>query len=191
MAETNPSANGKNASEATALPTVNDEVVIDATTQPGFAANPVIRVDGTTAGAASGIHLGIGSADSVLRGFMITGFSDDAVVLTSGIGRMTVEGNWLGTDGTGAVGAGVGDDGIDVNAPDVIIRNNVINNAGDEGIDVLDTGATIQGNIIGLEPDGSSGAGNADVGIALFAASTTIGGTRPPNATSSRTTGRA
>ncbi|NND03271.1 MAG: hypothetical protein HKN91_10830, partial [Acidimicrobiia bacterium] len=163
-------------SPASPLPTVNDEVTIDATTQPGYTASPVIRVDGASAGVASGFHLGVGSADSVLRGFMVTGFSVDGVVLTSGIGRMIVEDNWIGTDGTGAVGAGMGDDGVEINAPDAVIRNNVINNATDEGIDVLGTGADIYGNIIGLDPDGSSGSGNLDVGIALFADNTTIGG---------------
>ena len=53
--------------------------------------------------------------------------------------------------------------------------------AGDEGINIAGSGVTghiIQGNYIGLDPDGATGPGNSDVGLAIITGSgNTIGGT--------------
>ncbi|MDH3704976.1 MAG: right-handed parallel beta-helix repeat-containing protein [Acidimicrobiia bacterium] len=110
---------------------------------------------------------------------MITRFDVDGILVAGGATGVVIRSNWVGSDGTGAAAAGNGDDGIDLNGADAIIHSNVVNNSGDEGIDVRGARATITGNIIGLEADGTTGAGNYDVGIALFATDTTIGGTAP------------
>ena len=80
-----------------------------------------------------------------------------------------IQGNWIGTTGTGSIGVGNGNTGINVEGANTIIGGtgandgNVITNNGNEGINVAGTGAgtgtIIQGNIIGLDPDGSNGIG--------------------------------
>ncbi|MDH5294964.1 MAG: hypothetical protein OEW91_14910, partial [Acidimicrobiia bacterium] len=163
-------------SPTSALPSVSAPVTLDATTQPGWTANPIVRLDGASAGSVSGLSVGGAADGSVIDGLMVTRFGVDGVWLASGADGVTVARTWIGTNGSGASSMGNGDDGIDINGINAVIDRNVVNHSGDEGIDVRANGATITGNIIGLEPDGSSGSGNIDVGIALFGANTTIGG---------------
>jgi len=80
-----------------ALPTITDSVVIDATTQPGFAGMPLIELRGTLAGAASGLQI---NGDNVtLRGFIINDFTSGGIDIT-GTGHV-IQGNYIGTDATG------------------------------------------------------------------------------------------
>jgi trimeric autotransporter adhesin len=93
---------------AAALPTISEAVVIDGTTQPGFGASPLIRLDGAGAGAGvSGLTLGAGSSGSELRGLMLTRFTGDGLLI--GSDNNLVSGNFVGTDGSAALGnAGAG-----------------------------------------------------------------------------------
>lgn len=167
--------------------------IIDGTTQTinrgdTNSLGPEIQIDGAFAGAVvDGLSFSGTSDGSVVRGLMITRFTRDGVLIQSGTEDITIAGNWIGTDGTGASSMGNGDEGIEVlgggnniggtGADD---RNVIVNN-GDEGINLTGawaTGNIIRGNYIGLEPDGTSGTGNGDVGIALLAGAVgnTIGG---------------
>ena len=47
-----------------ALPTITGQVTIDGATQPGYAGTPLIKIDGASAGAVSGLVLGAGSSGS-------------------------------------------------------------------------------------------------------------------------------
>jgi hypothetical protein len=172
------------------LPAIATQATIDGTTQAGYAGTPLVRIDGASAGAgASGITLAAGADNSVIQGLMVTGFSRDGILVQSGVDSITIAANWIGTAGTGTTGVGNGDDGIDLRGSNALIGGlgpndgNVITNSGDEGIDIVGTGVTghtIQGNMIGLDPDGASGSGNSDVGIAIISGSgNTIGGTSP------------
>ncbi len=171
----------------TALPALSDSVGVDGTTEPDFAGTPVVRIDGSLAGPnVDGLSLASGSSGSIVRGFMITRFSRDGILVQSGAANITIAGNWIGTAGTGTTGTGNSDDGIDLRGSAALIGGtvpgdrNVVTQSGDEGIDIVGTGATghvIRGNIIGLDPDGSTGGGNADVGIAIISGTgNTIGG---------------
>ena len=176
---------------ASALPSITDTVTIDGSSEPDYAANtPVVRIDGATAGgSASGITFTGTSDGSTLRGLMVTRFTVDGIVVQSGADGITIAGNWIGTSGTGSTGVGNADDGIDLRGTGAIIGGtgpsdrNVITNSGDEGVDIVGAGVTghlIQGNFIGVDPDGSTGGGNADVGIAIISGSgNTIGGATP------------
>ncbi len=117
----------------------------------------------------------------------MTRFSRDGLLIQAGADNVVIAGNWIGTTGTGAVGTGNGDDNIDLRGAFATIGGNsvndrnVITNAGDEGIDITGAAATgnfVLGNFIGLDPDGSTGSGNGDVGIAVIsgASANTIGG---------------
>ncbi len=170
-----------------ALPSITGPTVIDATSQPGFTGTPLIRLDGNGVTGASGLVLSSTSDGSVIRGLMITRFKVDGIQIQSGADDITVAGNWIGTAGTGTTGTGNTDEGIDLAGSRAIIGGtgpydrNVITNNGDEGITIVGSGITshvIRGNYIGLNPDGSSGSGNVDVGVAIISGSgNTIGGT--------------
>jgi len=171
------------------LPAITDTVIIDGTTDPDFAGDPVIRIDGSSAGAGvNGLRFAAASDGSIVRGLMITRFSGYGIQVDAGADGITIANNWIGTTGTGSTGVGNTNSGINIQGANTIVGGlgindgNVITNNGNEGINVAGAGATgtiIQGNIIGLDPDGSTGSGNADVGIALLsgAHNTTIGGT--------------
>ena len=104
----------------------------------------------------------------------------DATYTTIPTGTV-IQGNWIGTTGTGSTGVGNGNAGINVEGANTIIGGtgvndgNVITNNGNEGINVavaVRPAPSSRATIIGLDPDGSTGSGNADVGIALIAGAT-------------------
>uniref|UniRef100_UPI0035644A97 DUF4347 domain-containing protein n=1 Tax=Novipirellula sp. TaxID=2795430 RepID=UPI0035644A97 len=169
----------------TALPSITETLIINGLSEPDYVSTPVVRIDGAASGF-SGITIAAGGAGSTIQGLMITGFTVDGIHVASGANNVTIADNWIGTAGTGTTGignSGVGnsDDGIDIAGSNANILRNVITNSGDEGITIVGSGVTghiIQGNIIGLDPDGATGSGNTDVGIALISGSgNTIGGT--------------
>jgi CSLREA domain-containing protein len=171
-----------------ALDPISEAVLINGFSQYGALTptDPIIEING--AGIINdGLTFASTSDGSVVQGLMITGFSRFGIQVDSGADEITIIGNWIGTTGTGYTGVG-NDTGINIQGANTIIGGtgandgNVITNNSNEGINITGSGATgtkIQGNIIGLDPDGSTGSGNADVGIALLsgAHNTTIGGT--------------
>ncbi|QEF96413.1 hypothetical protein Mal15_04410 [Stieleria maiorica] len=159
---------------------ITDAVTLDGLSEPDYAGTPVVRIDGNASGF-SGISVAAGGAGSTIQGLMITGFTLDGIHIASGANNVTIADNWIGTSGTGSTGIGNGDDGIDIAGSNAQILRNVITNNGDEGITIVGTGVTghvIQGNYVGLDPDGATGGGNTDVGIAIISGTgNTIGGT--------------
>jgi hypothetical protein len=185
----------------TGLPAITDTIVIDGTTDSDYSGDPVIRIDGAGVNAGiDGLKFANGSDGSAVRGLIITNFTRNGIQIDSGADGVSITNNWIGTTGNGTSGDGNSNNGINVQGANTVIGGtgvndgNVITNSGNEGINLTGTGATgtvIQGNIIGLDPDGSTGSGNTDVGIAVLsgAHNTTIGGTDPQArniATSSR-----
>jgi hypothetical protein len=61
------------------LPAITKPVLIDGTTQPGFAGQPLIEIEGSSAGLASGLELDAGSSGSVIRGLIINRFQLSAI----------------------------------------------------------------------------------------------------------------
>lgn len=161
------------------LPNVEQPIVIDGTTQSGYAGVPNVYIDGSSLGSAvTGLRL-LGD-NSEVRGIGITNFQGNGLWLF-GAGGSRVRGTYVGIapDG-GAAGNGTG---IRIQASNVLVGGttpedrNVISGNG-SGISVdSDAGATvIRGNYVG-----TSGAGTAAVpngtGIVLDDSSATIGGT--------------
>ena len=172
---------------AAALPTITDAVILDATTQEGFAGAPVIELNGAGAGAgASGLVLAAGSDGSTVRGFVINRFDQFGIWIESD--GNTIAGNWIGLDATGALPAGNGVDGISVNGG---ATNNTIGGTGaadrnvisanlDEGIAIDGAdGTLVIGNYIGTNAAGTVAFGNRGDGISIQygATNTTVGGT--------------
>jgi len=125
-------------SPQTPLPTVQDPVVIDATTQPGEGR---VRLDGNSAGAgANGLRITAGS--STVRGLIITRFARHGILLESN-GDNLIEGNYIGTDPSDTPGLGNGGAGVMVESGTGhrISQNSMANNGG-LGIDLAPAGAT-------------------------------------------------
>src|SRR5262249_41283446 len=132
---------------------VTHAVVIDGTTQPGFAGSPLIDLDGAavTPGASG---LVIHADNSTIKGLAITDFlihnDDDPDRSTPGLGIAgsgnVVQGNYLGTDVTGTPGMGNGI-GLYVASG----SNNLI------GGTTAGAGNLISGNWYGLYLSGGSG----------------------------------
>ncbi|MEL6983720.1 MAG: NosD domain-containing protein, partial [Actinomycetota bacterium] len=108
-------------SPASALPTIGDTTTINATTQSGWTpttvaapagldGTPAILLDGSSAGATSGLVVG---ADSVvIDGLVIGGFTNHGIEITGD--DATVTGSFIGTDASGTTALANGRDGINV-----------------------------------------------------------------------------
>jgi hypothetical protein len=173
------------------LPGILNPVVIDGATQPGFAGQPVIELNGSGAGpSAYGLDIGAGS--STVRGLVINRFSLGGIRLY-GNGGNTIQGNYVGTglygtNAPGNTGAGLSVDhcannqiGGTVAGAGNLLSGNGFGSAGNaDGIVLSGTGSfnnTVRGNLIGTDVTGTRALPNARAGIVLWhAPNNTIGG---------------
>ncbi len=169
----------------TELPAISDQVVIDGTTAPGYAGTPLVRIDGSGAGSATGISLLGGSDGSQVLGLSITNFAGDGIYIDGSDGH-TLQGNFIGTDGSTALGnSGHGihirNSGSNTIGGTGVNDHNVISGNGGNGIFLEGSGATnnqIFGNYIGTDATGALDLGNTLDGIVFDsgASNNTIGG---------------
>jgi hypothetical protein len=89
---------------ASVLPAITSPVIIDATTQPGFAGKPVIEISGAAASGNAGLRFVVGS--STLRGVAMNHFPVQNIELDSV--SNSIQGNFIGTDVTGTIARGGG-----------------------------------------------------------------------------------
>lgn len=134
-----------------ALPPITDPVIVDGSSQPGFAGGPLIELDGTNAGgAAAGLVITAGS--STVQGLVINRFAD-GIEINGGNGN-TIQGNYIGTDVAGTTLVGNGQHGVFV----VDSSNNLIGGttpgaenliAGNGANGVTITGASQRDTVLG------------------------------------------
>jgi parallel beta-helix repeat protein len=148
-----------------ALPTVTNPVIIDGTTQPGYAGKPLIELSGAALfGGVDGLHISAGS--SIVRGLVINRFLDAQIRLDTN-GNDIVAGNYLGTDSTGTQdfftgGTGVavvGTSGNRIGGMTTADRNVIAGMSAYDGVTTgIDlentTGTRIEGNFIGTDVTG-------------------------------------
>jgi hypothetical protein len=164
---------------ASPLPTISHAVIIDGTSQVGYAVGaPVIALDGSAVGYAAGLTLS--ASDSTIKGLVIDHFAG-AGILLNGSSNVDIEGNFIGIDPTGttaapnAVGIQIGDYGsfyfnsdITIGGPTVASRNVISGNTA-TGVLVpygdVAAGLTIQGNFVGTDANGTKPLGNGLDGI--------------------------
>ena len=172
------------------LPTILETVTIDGTSQPGFAGNPIIELNGTSAGVeAYGLKMIAGNCR--VRGLIFNRFSFDGLILSEN-GSNIIEGNYIGTNaaGTGSLGNlrnGVGIEcsnnligGTTANARNIISGNHVNGIAVATSTGNQPVGNLIQGNYVGTNALGNSIVGNLGNGIKIQTGSaSSIGGTVP------------
>ncbi len=186
----------------TPLPNVVDAVRIDGYTQSGASPNTLqvgndavllIELDGSLAGVnADGLFLNV--TGSVILGLVINNFGQDGIQVL-GFGESEIEGNFIGTDPTGTIARGNGNNGIG-------IRNSASNRIGGTEpaqrnlISGNGTGVFIgngpsqnnrvEGNYIGTDASGTNAVPNeygvlisAEGGVFVYASKNRIGGTAP------------
>ena len=97
------------------LPQITNSVTIDGTSQAGYSGTPIVELNGSQAGGGSdGLQL---DADNItVQGLVINQFSNNGIEIEGGNGDL-IQGNYIGTDATGMVGMGNGDDGITMTRP--------------------------------------------------------------------------
>jgi hypothetical protein len=169
-----------------ALPMITDPVIIDGTTQPGYAGTPLIEINGSLLPANTDGLL-ITDGGSTVRGLAINRCPRDAIRIES-LGTNIIQGNFLGTDTTGTEPLANGNGGVTINgSPGNLIggttaaERNVISGGNQDGIYLISSGATgnvISGNYIGTSVTGQAGLGNVYNGLEISdASSNVIGGT--------------
>jgi photosystem II stability/assembly factor-like uncharacterized protein len=188
----------------TPLPAATDPVVIDGTTQPGFAGTPVVELRGSNilssspagtvvAGPGSGLNLTAG--DSTVRGLVINGFGGGSGILIQTGGNNRVEGNIIGLDPTGTVRRANGGAGVAVQSSSGNViggtspsqRNIISGNSGGGVVVSGGAGNLIKGNYIGTDVTGalsfadSGGGWGVSLGDGNPSATTdsVVGGTEP------------
>ena len=88
-----------------ALPSITDPVVIDGTTQSGYAGAPRVELNGAGIGGNSADGLAILAGGSTVKGLAINRCPRDGIRL-SGFGTNVIQANYLGTDLTGSSALG-------------------------------------------------------------------------------------
>jgi hypothetical protein len=165
------------------LPLITSPVVIDGSTQPGFAGLPLIEISGATIGNnGSGLSIDTGGSGSTIRSLVINhGWSLGILLLAN---NCVIEGCFLGTDPTGTIAFG-NTQGIGtaasvtnnlIGGTTAVARNLISGNA--IGV-LLNNGATnnlIEGNFIGTDITGNNALGNS-AGIDLRDSNNVVGGT--------------
>src|ERR1035437_7363095 len=88
------------------LPRIADPVVIDGTSQSGYAGTPVIELNGGTLESVDGFRLVAGN--STIRGLAINRFGGAGIHIQLPGGTNFIQGNCIGTDTTGPLNRGNG-----------------------------------------------------------------------------------
>ncbi len=171
-------------SPTSALPSITTAIIIDGWSQPGWVSAPLIELNGTSAGATSGLTLS--TSGNTVRGLIINRFTQNGVLINSGANNNTLHGNYIGTDNTGLVDQGNTLNGVRVTGStgnqiggSGTSQGNVISGNGssattDRNGVRLDTGAnnnTVEYNTIGLGVDGSTTLNNSRSGISIESSS--------------------
>lgn len=180
------------------LPDIIDPVVIDGSTQPGFAGVPIVELNGSKS-AVRGLF--VNAAGSTIRSLVINGFSTGGIIIGPDAGGSHVEGCYIGTDVTGKIAIPNTGPGVSVFSSNNVIggatlsARNVISGNGEAGVRVRlfccsgaspISGNVIQGNYIGVTAQGDKALGNGREGIDVSTSAgdvsvsnTLIGGAAP------------
>ena len=172
----------------TALPDITDPVIIDGTSEPDYAGTPVIGfTDGGAVVANNGFVFTATASGSVVKGLAFHGFANNAILLQAGADNISITGNYLGLDETGAAVAN-GYAGIEILSANNVVGGaapadaNVISGNGYAGIVIRGSSANnnrVLGNLIGTDVTGTVAIGNVSCGVVVAngASGTVIGGT--------------
>jgi CSLREA domain-containing protein len=172
-------------SPATALPTITERLVVDGSTQPGYAGVPLITVSGTGTSPASpdGFVFGSGSGASALDALALV--NHRAAIKTTGTGTASITRSYIGIAQDGTASA-LTDNLIGVEIGPECCTNlgelpredgmgNVISNNATGIVDTAGGGGQIYGNFVGTNPAGTAALGNTGDGMNTDGITTIIG----------------
>ena len=192
-------AGAKTIQPGSALPTITAPVVVDGTTQPGFAGTPIIELDGSAAGSgANGLRISAGG--STVTGLVINRFipafpaSGGNGILIESAGNNVIRGNYIGTNIAGNAAMPNGVDGIVISGSagnvigrtDLAFRSNLISGNSATGVRIMGAGAdnnVIAGNRVGTNAAGTVALGNGGVGVWISSGSGNVVGSALPGDT--------
>jgi uncharacterized repeat protein (TIGR01451 family) len=145
-----------------ALPSITDPVVIDGTTQPGFAGNPIVELNATN--PANGLSITAGG--TTVRGLVINRFGGFGISCGASNNNL-IQTNFIGTDLSGAAVSGTNGTGILIQNG----NNNTIGGASADARNIISgtgnaiqfdgNGTIIQNNFIGTDVTGGVELGNS------------------------------
>ena len=165
------------------FPIISDPVIIDGTTQPGFAGTPIIEINGNNRANTNRAGFSITAGSSTIRGLVINRVNSGAISLDTNGGNH-IEGNYIGTDITGTQVLANKFTGVGVNTSQNVIggttasaRNVISGNNPGIGFNGSITNNLIQGNYIGVDATGSVALGNSNSGITVAGSGNHVGGT--------------
>jgi photosystem II stability/assembly factor-like uncharacterized protein len=168
------------------LPEIIDPVVIDGTTQPGYAGLPLVELDGTllsSGGDPAGLKIKAGG--TTVRGLALGGFSNLAIWLNN-CDNNVIQANHVGIDATGTVarpnatGLRLSNSSNNVIGGTTAAARNVISGNRFDGIELGGSGNVIQGNYIGTNAAGTAAIPNDISGVNISStpfSNNLIGGT--------------
>ena len=174
---------------SSALPSVTDRIVVDGTSQTGYAGTPLIELNGASAGAgASGLTLAAGSDGSTIKGIASNRFNYFGILIV-GSSNNVVTGNFLGTNASGTapdanwIGVGLGTSHNTVGGTTAADRNIISgNNVDGVQLSAGGSGNVVMGNYIGLDVSGTADLGNTNQGVAIYNGASTTRSVAPPRA---------
>jgi hypothetical protein len=183
-----PGAGVRTLQPASEYPHIVTPLVLDATTQPGYAGAPLIEINGSLAGNnATGLWVRQGS---MIKGFIINRFKGHGIVLAHN--GNAVQACYIGTNADGTAAAPNGFSGIiafnlanQIGGASSQTRNVISGNASQgiasgiagANIQYFSSRMTIRGNYIGTDRTGTQPLPNGSYGIGLSLPPATIGGT--------------
>src|SRR5829696_4454501 len=175
-----------------ALPAITEQVTIDGYTQTDAHPNTLavgndaalkIQLDGTNVG---GNALEISNASgSVIKGLVINRFGLAGIFVNGDSVGNRIEGNFIGTNPTGTIDRGNGQDAVTIFAgpSETVVggttraARNLLSGNGNRGVAILDSDSSrIQGNYVGTDKSGTKDLGNAHAGVFLFGGSDNLVG---------------
>ena len=166
-----PGSEIKNIKLLTALPEITDQVVIDATTQPGFAGSPRVEVDGTLISNGNGLVIKAGG--STVKGLSIINFNNGSGLSLNTCDNNVIQGNYIGVDATGTsarannVGLSVFTSSNNLIGGTTAAARNVISASRFVNIEITGNSNLIQGNFIGTNAAGTATFNINNVGISI------------------------
>ena len=165
----------------TALPEITESVVIDGSTQPGYAGAPLIELNGEALPFDNGLEITGGNTS--IRSLAIGRFGIG--IMLRSCDNNVIQGNYIGVDASGTLPRGNNTGIVLINSSHNVIGGlvrNVISGNGD-GIEVFGSSNVIQRNFIGTNasgtgaiPNGGQGRGVVISGSGSFSTNNLIGG---------------
>lgn len=168
------------------LPDITDPVVIDATTQPGYAGSPLVEINGVAISGGRGLVIKAGG--STVRGLAIGNFSSGSAIFVINCDNNVFQANYLGLEATGtasranSVGLHLSNSSNNLIGGTTAAARNVISGNTTNGITLFGSNNVVQGNYIGTNASGNAAVGFGLNGIEISgtgAANNLIGGTSP------------